>query len=62
MNLWIHPAHRKNGLGHQLMEAAHDYGCQIATVATISFQGDKTRYVFYRHIMLGFYAFYRHIK
>lgn len=39
--LWVHPAHRNNGLGHQLMEAVHDYGrksgCRIATVATMSF-------------------------
>lgn len=41
--LWVHPDYRKNGLGHQLMEAVHDYGrkagCQFATVATMSFQG-----------------------
>lgn len=41
--LWVHPAHRKNGLGYQLMEAVHDYGCRsgcsMATVATMSFQG-----------------------
>ncbi|MBP7190708.1 MAG: GNAT family N-acetyltransferase [Rickettsiaceae bacterium] len=41
--LWVHPAHRKNGLGHKLMEAVHDYGrrsgCQIATACTMSFQG-----------------------
>ena len=24
--LWVHPNYRKNGLGHQLMEAVHDYG------------------------------------
>ena len=24
--LWAHPAHRKNGLGHKLMEAVHDFG------------------------------------
>ena len=46
--LWVHPAHRTNGLGHQLMEAVHDYGrklgCRIATVATMSFQGAKTFY------------------
>ena len=46
--LWVHPAHRKNGLGHQLMEAVHDYGrrsgCSMATVATMSFQGAKTFY------------------
>ena len=46
--LWVHPAHRKNGLGHQLMEAVHDYGrksgCSMATVATMSFQGAKAFY------------------
>jgi hypothetical protein len=40
--LWVHPGSRKKGLGHQLMEAVHDYGrklgCRIATVATMSFQ------------------------
>lgn len=24
--LWVHPNYRKNGLGHKLMEAVHDYG------------------------------------
>lgn len=46
--LWVHPAHRKNGLGHKLMEAVHDYGrssgCSMATVATMSFQGAKSFY------------------
>lgn len=46
--LWVHPAHRKNGLGPQLMEAVHDYGrksgCSMATVATMSFQGAKAFY------------------
>lgn len=46
--LWVHPAHRKNGLAHQLMEAVHDYGlrsgCSMATVATMSFQGAKAFY------------------
>lgn len=46
--LWVHPDHRKNGLGYQLMEAVHDYGhksgCTMATVATMSFQGAKTFY------------------
>jgi GNAT superfamily N-acetyltransferase len=46
--LWVHPDHRKNGLGHQLMEAVHDYGrrsgCSMATVATMSFQGAKSFY------------------
>jgi GNAT superfamily N-acetyltransferase len=46
--LWVHPDYRKNGLGHQLMEAVHDYGlkseCSMASVATMSFQGAKTFY------------------
>jgi GNAT superfamily N-acetyltransferase len=46
--LWVHPDHRKKGLGHKLMEAIHDYGrkseCSMATVATMSFQGAKTFY------------------
>jgi GNAT superfamily N-acetyltransferase len=46
--LWVHAAHRKNGLGYQLMGAVHDYGrrsgCRIATVATMSFQGAKPFY------------------
>ncbi len=46
--LWVHPTHRKKGLGHQLMEAVHDYGrnhgCTMATVATMSFQGAKEFY------------------
>ncbi len=46
--LWVHPNHRKKGLGNQLMEAVHDYGrekgCAMATVATMSFQGAKTFY------------------
>lgn len=46
--LWVHPDHRKKRLGHQLMEAVHDYGlksgCSMATVATMSFQGAKTFY------------------
>jgi GNAT superfamily N-acetyltransferase len=41
--LWVHPAHRNNGLGKKLMEAVHDYGrksgCLIATISTMSFQG-----------------------
>ena len=40
--------HRKNGLGHKLMEAVHDYGrkseCSMATVATMSFQDAKAFY------------------
>lgn len=46
--LWVHPDYRKKGLGHQLMEAVHDYGrkleCSMATVATMSFQGAKVFY------------------
>jgi len=46
--LLVHPDHRKKGLGHQLMEAVHDYGrksgCAMATVATMSFQGAKAFY------------------
>jgi GNAT superfamily N-acetyltransferase len=46
--LWVHPDHRKKGLGHKLMEAVHDYGrksgCTMATVATMSFQGAKAFY------------------
>ncbi len=46
--LWVHPDHRKKGLGRQLMETVHDYGrsigCSMATVATMSFQGAKTFY------------------
>ena len=46
--LWVHPDYRKNGLGHQLMKAVHDYGrkleCSMATVSTMSFQGAKVFY------------------
>lgn len=46
--LWVHPAHRKNGLGHKLMEAVHDYGrksgCTFASVTTMSFQDAETFY------------------
>ncbi len=46
--LWVHPDHRKNGLGHQLMEAVETYGrksgCSMATVATMSFQEAKSFY------------------
>ena len=46
--LWVQSDYRKNGLGHKLMEAVHDYGrksgCSMATVATMSFQGAKTFY------------------
>jgi GNAT superfamily N-acetyltransferase len=46
--LWVQPAHRKNDLGHKIMEAIHDdgrkSGCLTVTVATMSFQGAKTLY------------------
>ena len=46
--LWVHSDHRKKGLGHQLMEAVHEYGrkvgCSMATVATMSFQSAKAFY------------------
>ncbi len=46
--LWVHPDHRSNGLGYQLMGAIHDYGrksgCSMATVATMSFQDAKAFY------------------
>ncbi len=46
--LWVHPDHRKSGLGHKLMMQVHDYGrkseCSVATVATMSFQGAKLFY------------------
>jgi GNAT superfamily N-acetyltransferase len=46
--LWVHPDHRNNGLGYELMEAVHDYGrksgCTMATVATMSSQGAKAFY------------------
>jgi GNAT superfamily N-acetyltransferase len=46
--LWVHPAHRRSGVGHQLMDAVHDYGrksgCSMATVTTMSFQGAPSFY------------------
>ncbi len=40
--LWVHPNHRRSGLGLKLMNQVHDYGnqlgCKIATVSTMSFQ------------------------
>jgi GNAT superfamily N-acetyltransferase len=46
--LWVHLDHRKQGLGHQLMEAVHDYGrklgCSMATVNTMSFQDARAFY------------------
>jgi GNAT superfamily N-acetyltransferase len=41
--LWVHPLHRKKGLGRKLMDKVHAYGkeqgCTMATVATMTFQG-----------------------
>jgi len=54
--LWVHPDHRKAGLGRQLMEQVHGYGreknCSMATVSTMSFQNarafyEKLRYTVY---------------
>jgi len=46
--LWVHPDHRNQGLGYQLMEAVHNYGrklgCKMATVATMSVQRAKPFY------------------
>lgn len=46
--LWVHPKHRRSGLGRKLMECAHDYGrksgCRMSTVATMSFQGVREFY------------------
>ncbi len=46
--LWVHPEHRKQGLGQKLMEQVHHYGrevgCTMATVATMSFQGAQRFY------------------
>ena len=46
--LWVHPDHRRAGLGHQLMSQIHAYGrekgCTMATVATMSFQKAKAFY------------------
>ncbi len=40
--LWVHPSHRKAGIGKSLMEKVHEYGkrhgCTMATVATMNFQ------------------------
>jgi GNAT superfamily N-acetyltransferase len=55
--LWVHPNHRKTGLGRQLMEQVHTYGsekrCTMATVSTMSFQGAL---VFYEK--LGYTLYY----
>ncbi len=49
--LWVHPDHRRSGLGLKLMKQVHDYGrklgCQIATVSTMSFQSG---YKFYKKL------------
>lgn len=46
--LWVHPNHRGNDLGHKLMAGVHDYGrkngCSMAIVATMSFQNTKAFY------------------
>lgn len=46
--LWVHPDHRKIGLGNKLMSQVHDYGrkagCVMATVATMDFQNAKEFY------------------
>lgn len=40
--LWVHPEHRKLGLGKKLLESVHDYGksngCTMASLTTMSFQ------------------------
>ncbi len=59
--LWVHPHHRKSGLGYKLMEAVHDYGhklgCSMATVATMSFQRTKAFYE-----KLGYVVDFLHIQ
>ncbi len=46
--LWVHPDHRKQGLGRSIMEKVHDYGrklnCKMATVATMSFLVDARKF------------------
>jgi GNAT superfamily N-acetyltransferase len=46
--LWVHPDHRKQGLGRQLMDKAHDFGraqgCKIAFLSTMSFQKAEAFY------------------
>lgn len=46
--LWVHPNHRRSGLGQKLMAQIHDYGqkneCTMATVATMNFQGARAFY------------------
>jgi GNAT superfamily N-acetyltransferase len=43
--LWVKNELRVQGIGKQLMEKIHEYGkgigCQISTVATMSFQAKK---------------------
>jgi len=43
--LWVHPAHRKNGLGHKLMEAVHDpaFRQNFAGLEKIIFSGSTAR-------------------
>jgi GNAT superfamily N-acetyltransferase len=49
--LWVHPNHRNQGVGRQLMEKVHQYGreigCVMATVASMSFQNARK---FYEHL------------
>ena len=46
--LWVRPDYRKQGLAKQLMQNVHEFGCaqgcQIATVATMSFQSARQFY------------------
>ncbi len=46
--LWVHPDHRKLGLGRALLERVHAYGheqgCTMATLATMSFQAAQGFY------------------
>jgi len=48
--LWVHPEHRKKGLGKRLMEQVHAYGtskgCTLTTVANMDFQAPS----FYQHL------------
>ena len=46
--LWVHPDHRKRGLGQRLMNHVHDHGrkqgCTMATVNTMGFQNAEKFY------------------
>ena len=46
--LWVHRDYRQQGLGRKLMQQVHEYGrassCNMATVATMSFQGALSFY------------------